>query len=115
VFVTFAGAPPSELKGPGADYVTRISEILGHSPDSYATYAYDALTVVVQAIDQVQEKDRGAILDAMMATKNFTSLLGNTWTFTEEGDTDAKTMGLNVIKPNDEGKLDFSFIELIGT
>jgi branched-chain amino acid transport system substrate-binding protein len=115
VFVTFAGAPPSELKGPGADYVTRISKILGHSPDSYATYAYDALTVVVQAIDKAQEKDRGAILDAMMATKDFTSLLGNTWTFTKEGDTDAKTMGLNVIKPNDEGKLDFSFIELIGT
>jgi branched-chain amino acid transport system substrate-binding protein len=114
-FITFAGVPPAELTGPGADYVTRISEILGHSPDSYATYAYETLAVVVQAIDKSQEKDRQAILDAMMATEDFHGLLGTTWAFNENGDTDALTMALNEIKPNDEGKLDFSFVELIGT
>jgi branched-chain amino acid transport system substrate-binding protein len=113
-FVTFAGFPPSALTGPGADYVARISEILGHSPDSYATYAYECTAVVVQAIDQVQEKDRTAILDAMMATKDFNSLLGGTWSFTETGDTDALTMAVNVIQPNDEGVLDFAFLEAIG-
>jgi branched-chain amino acid transport system substrate-binding protein len=112
--VTFAGVPPAELKGPGADYVTRVSEILGHSPDSYATYAYECTAVVVQAIDKVQEKDRAAIRDAMMATENFVSLLGHTWAFTDEGDTDALTMALNEIRPNDEGNLDFAFVELIG-
>jgi branched-chain amino acid transport system substrate-binding protein len=114
-YVTFAGVPPAELKGPGADYVTRISAILGHSPDAYATYAYECIAVIVQAIDKAQEKDRGAILDAMMATKDFTDLLGVTWAFTETGDTDAKTMALNLIKPDAEGKLNFSFQELIGT
>jgi branched-chain amino acid transport system substrate-binding protein len=114
-FVTFAGFPPAELKGPGADYATRMTEILGHAPDSYAVYAYEVVAVVIQAIDQVQEKDRGKILDAMMATKNFRSLLGGTWSFTEEGDTDALTMSLNEIKPNDEGKLDFAFVEAIGS
>jgi ABC-type branched-subunit amino acid transport system substrate-binding protein len=73
------------------------------------------VAVVIQAIDQVQEKDRGKILDAMMATKDFRSLLGGTWSFTEEGDTDALTMSLNEIKPNDEGKLDFAFVEAIGS
>ncbi len=68
-FVTFAGVPPAELKGPGADYFTRISEILGHSPDSYATYGYESAVVVIQAIDQVQDKDRQKILDAMLATE----------------------------------------------
>ncbi|HEX5991248.1 MAG TPA: branched-chain amino acid ABC transporter substrate-binding protein [Thermomicrobiales bacterium] len=114
-FVTFAGFPPAELKGPGADYATRMTEILGHSPDSYAVYAYEVVAVVIQAIDQVQEKDRGKILDAMMATKDFRSLLGGTWSFTDEGDTDALTMSLNEIKPNDEGKLDFAFVEAIGS
>ena len=114
-YVTFAGVPPAELKGPGADYVTRVSQILGHSPDAYATYAYECVAVIVQAIDKVQEKDRGAILDAMMATKDFTDLLSVTWAFTETGDTDAKTMALNEIKPDAEGKLNFSFLELIGS
>ena len=114
-FVTFAGFPPSALVGPGADYVARISEILGHSPDSYATYAYECTAVAIQAIDKVQQKDRGAILDAMFATKDFNSLIGGTWSFTETGDTDALTMAVNEIKPNAEGKLDFTFLEAIGT
>ena len=50
-----------------------------------------------------------------MATKDFTDLLSVTWAFTETGDTDAKTMALNLIKPDAEGKLNFSFQELIGT
>ncbi len=113
-FVTFAGFPPAELKGPGADYAKRMTEILGHSPDSYSIYAYEVVAVVIQAIDQVREKDRGKILDAMMATKNFKSLLGGTWSFTETGDTDALTMAVNEIKPNDEGKLDFASSSSIG-
>jgi branched-chain amino acid transport system substrate-binding protein len=113
-FVTFAGFPPAELTGAGADYATRMTEILGHSPDSYAVYAYECTAVVVQAIDQVQEKDRTAILEAMMATKDFAGLLGNTWAFTETGDTDSLTMSVNEIKANAEGKLDFAFLEAIG-
>ena len=113
-FITFAGFPPSELTGAGADYATRMTEILGHSPDSYAVYAYECMAVVIQAIDQVQEKDRVAILDAMFATENFASLLGNTWAFTETGDTDSLTMSVNVIEPDADGKLDFSFLEAIG-
>jgi branched-chain amino acid transport system substrate-binding protein len=112
-FITFAGFPPNALKGAGADYAKRLTEILGHSPDSYAVYGYECAVVVMQAIDQVQEKDRGKILDAMLATKDFKSLLGGTWSFTETGDTDALTMAVNVIEPNDEGKLDFSFLEAI--
>jgi branched-chain amino acid transport system substrate-binding protein len=113
-YVTFAGFPPSELKGPGADYATRMTEILGHSPDSYAVYAYEVTAAVIQAIDQVQEKDRAAILEALLATNNFRSLLGGTWSFTETGDTDALTMSLNQVQRNDEGNLDFAFVESIG-
>jgi branched-chain amino acid transport system substrate-binding protein len=116
-FVSFAGLPApglASLKGPGADYVKRATEILGHTPDAYSSYAYETTAIVIQAIDKVQEKDRGKILDAMFSTKNFLGLIGKTWSFTETGDTDATTMSINEIKPNDQGKLDFAFVEAIG-
>jgi len=113
-FLTFAGLPTNELEGPGADFFTRMSEILGHAPDGYSTYSYDCTVAIVQAIDKVGEKDRAKILDALMGTTNFTSLVGKTWSFTETGDIDVPSMSINEIKPNDEGKLAITFIEVIG-
>lgn len=100
VWLTFAGYTPDkllELGGPGGDYVTRITEILGHSPDSYAVYAYETTVAVIQAIATAGEKDRGKILDALFATEGFVSLLGGTWSFTETGDTDSAIIGLSQI------------------
>jgi branched-chain amino acid transport system substrate-binding protein len=113
-FLTFAGLPPGALEGPGADFNTRMTEILGHTPDGYSTYSYDSTVAVIQAIDQVGEKDRGAILEALMATENFTSLVGKTWSFTETGDIDNPSMSINEIIPNDEGELEITFLEAIG-
>ncbi|MFT4040417.1 MAG: branched-chain amino acid ABC transporter substrate-binding protein [Thermomicrobiales bacterium] len=116
-FVTFAGLPPSALKemgGPGGDYVTRMEEIVGHSPDSYATYAYETAVAVLQAIDKAGTKDRAAILDALMSTENFHSLLGGTWAFTDTGDTDSLVMSVNEIKPGADGALEIAYIEPIG-
>lgn len=112
-FVTFAGKPPSALEGVGAEYVAKMTERLGHSPDSYATYAYEATVVALQAIDKVQEKDRAKILDAMFTTEGFNSLLGGVWGFTDSGDTSSTTMSVNEIKPNADGKLGFVFLESI--
>ena len=113
-FITFAGVQPAELEGPGADFASRLGEILGHSPDAYSTYSYESTVAVIQAIDKVGEKDRGKILDALMATKDFSGLVGKTWSFTETGDTDTVTMSVSEIKPNDEGVLTIQFLELIG-
>src|ERR671916_947550 len=113
-FLTFAGLPTNELEGPGADYFTRMSEILGHAPDGYSTYSYDCSVATIQAIDKVGEKDRAKILDALMSTTNFTSLVGKTWSFTETGDIDNPSMSVNEIKPNDEGNLAITFLEVIG-
>ena len=49
-----------------------------------------------------------------MATKDFTSLVGRTWSFTETGDIDSPSMSVNEIKPNDEGVLTIQFLEAIG-
>jgi branched-chain amino acid transport system substrate-binding protein len=100
-YITFAGYTPDklvELGGPGADYVTRITQVLGHSPDAYAVYAYETTVVVLQTLDKVGEKDRGKILDAMIATEGFVSLLGFTWSFTETGDTDSAIIGLSKVE-----------------
>jgi branched-chain amino acid transport system substrate-binding protein len=109
-YITFAGFPPNELQGPGGDFATRATERLGHSPDAYSVYSYEATVVALQAIDQVGEKDRTKILDAMMATTEFLSLVGGTWSFTETGDTDATTMSVNVVENNA-----FKFVANIAT
>jgi len=99
-WLTFAGYTPDkllELGGPGADYVTRITEVLGHSPDSYAVYAYETTVAVIQAITVAGTADRTAILDALWATEGFVSLLGFTWSFTDTGDTDSAIIGLSQI------------------
>jgi branched-chain amino acid transport system substrate-binding protein len=112
-FITFAGFPATELEGPGADFNTRMTEILGHTPDAYSTYSYECAVAVIQAIDAVGEKDRTAILEALMGTENFSGLVGTTWSFTETGDTDSPIMSVNQITPNDEGVLAISFLEAI--
>jgi branched-chain amino acid transport system substrate-binding protein len=96
-FITFAGLPPQQLKGAGADWYQAMKQRLGHEPDAYSVYAYETAVVVMQAIDKAGTKDRAKILDAMFATEGFVGLLG-TWSFTETGDTSATTMSLNVVK-----------------
>jgi hypothetical protein len=49
-----------------------------------------------------------------MSTTNFKSLVGSTWSFTETGDIDVPSMSVNEIKPNDEGELAITFLEVIG-
>ena len=97
-YITFGGVPAGNLEGPGADYAKRMTDKFGHEPDAYAMYAYETTVVVIQAIDKAGEKDRAKILDAMFATKDFAGLLGKTWSFTETGDTDSKSMGLNQVQ-----------------
>ena len=96
-YLTLAGQTPEELLalgGPGAEFVTRITERLGHVPNSYTVYAYEAALVALQAIDRAGVNDRTAILDAMLATQDFASLLGGSWAFTDTGDTDYAAIGL---------------------
>ncbi len=102
-YITFAGLPPAELQGPGAVWASTMEERLGHSPDAYAVYAFDCAVLAIQAIDQVGEKDRAAILDAMFNTEGFVGLVG-TFSLTETGDTDASTMSLNLVQ---DGKITF--------
>jgi len=108
MYLTFGGLPPTELEGVGAEFYNGMVERLGHEPDAYAVYAFEAAVVVLQAIDQVAAKDRAAILETMFGTSEFRGLIG-TWSFTETGDTTAETISLNVVR---DGEITFQ--EVIG-
>jgi branched-chain amino acid transport system substrate-binding protein len=99
-YLTFGGYTPDkllDLGGPGGDYVSRAQKLLGHMPDAYAVYGYESMVVVIQTLDRVGEKDRQKVVDALLSTKDFHSLLGHTWSFTETGDTDAAIIGLSQV------------------
>jgi branched-chain amino acid transport system substrate-binding protein len=108
MYLTFGGLPANELEGVGAEWYEAIKAIVGHEPDAYATYSFECAVVALQAIDQVGEKDRAAILDAMFNTSEFRGLIG-TWSFQDTGDTTADTISLNVVT---DGAITFQ--EVIG-
>ena len=92
-YITFAGLPTGELEGPGADYVTRMSEILGHSPDAYAVYAYETTVVVIQAIDRSARRTAPRSSTPCSPPKASSASSASTWSFTETGDTDSDDVG----------------------
>jgi branched-chain amino acid transport system substrate-binding protein len=87
--ITFGGVPPALLEGRGRDFFERYVETYGHEPECYAASAYDAISVVLAAVEQVGSKDRGAITRAALATRDFDGLLGR-WSFDSEGDIDLR-------------------------
>jgi branched-chain amino acid transport system substrate-binding protein len=102
-YLTFGGYTPDkllELGGPGGDYVTRVTDKLGHSPDAYAVYSYETVVAVIQAIGRAGTADRAAIMTELLGTTDFVSLLGFTWSFNENGDTDNSVIGLSQVIDN---------------
>jgi branched-chain amino acid transport system substrate-binding protein len=97
VYATFGGLPPQELTGVGAKWYQSYKAKYNAEPEPYAAYAYEAAKVAIGAINKVCKNDRGAIREAVMATKDFNGVLG-TWSFDPNGDTSLTTMSGNVVK-----------------
>lgn len=108
MFLTFGGLPANQLQGVGKEWYDAMKMRLNHEPDAYSVYSFECAVVVLQAIDKVGAKDRQAIIDAGMGTKDFRGLIG-TWSFSETGDTTASTISLNEVK---DGEITFQ--EVIG-
>jgi branched-chain amino acid transport system substrate-binding protein len=89
--ITFGGIPSALLEGEGARFYERYTRTYGVEPESYAGSTYDAVTVILQAIETVGRSDRGAITDAVLATRDHEGLLGR-WSFDENGDIDLSTI-----------------------
>ena len=107
-YVTFGGVPPEKLTGKGADFYARYKQKYNAEPEGYAVYGYESAKVIIDAIGRAGKKDRGAILAAVAATKDFDGALGK-WSFDANGDTTLRTMSGNTIQ---NGK--FTFVKLLG-
>jgi len=94
-YATFPSVPASSLTGKGADWYRRYKQYRGE-PDSYAAYAYEAMSVALAAIERAGSRDRAAIRDAVFATRNYDGILG-TWSFTPTGDTTLTMMAVSQV------------------
>ena len=98
VLATGAGTPQKSLPAAGKKFFSDYKAKFNAAPEQYAIYSYEAMSVVITAINKVCKKDRAAILDAMLGTKNFKGVLG-TWSFSASGDTTLSDMkGNRIVK-----------------
>jgi len=91
VYVTAAGTPQEDLPEKGKKFYTDYEAKFNGKPEVYAIYGYEAASVAIAALSSVCKKDRVAVLDAMIGTKNFSGVLG-TWSFDAGGDTSLSDM-----------------------
>jgi branched-chain amino acid transport system substrate-binding protein len=106
-YLSFGGLPPDKLTGKGAEWYTAYKAKFNVEPESYAAYGYEAATVVVDAIKRAGKKDRTAIREALMSTKDWDGVLGK-WSFDANGDTSLTGMSINQVK---DGK--FTYVKSI--
>ncbi len=74
-------SPKPEVQAFVKEFEARYST----TPNMFAAVAFDAINIMADAIERAGTTDRGAIRDALAATKNFPSVTGKI-TFTEVGD-----------------------------
>lgn len=76
---------PSSPKPEVQEFVTEFEARYSAIPNMFAAVAFDAINILADAIERAGTTDRGAIRDALAATKNYPSVTGKI-TFTEVGD-----------------------------
>lgn len=73
----------------------------GKPPEMYAPYAYEAMNVVLAALDQCSAAGtvtRECVRGATLATENWDGVLGEAWSFDENGDTSLTLEGGTRVK-----------------
>lgn len=104
-YVTYPGIAPKQLTGEGAEWYKRYKAKFNSEPEVFAVMGYEAARVVIAAINKVGKKDRTAILQAVLETKDFSGPLG-TWSFDPNGDTSLTVMTGAIARVN---LVDFEF------
>ena len=77
---------PNQLNAKGRQWYQAYAAQFGGQPDVHALYGYEAMNVVLNAIQRAGSANRAAIRDAVFSTSNFDGVLG-TWSMTATGDT----------------------------
>jgi branched-chain amino acid transport system substrate-binding protein len=104
-FVTNPTLDPKLYPKSGQDFFKEYKAKYGADPEPYAIYGYEAMSVVLQAIQNAGDKgnDRQAVIDAFYKIKDRDSVLGK-YSIDQNGDTTLSDYGGNRIE---NGKLVF--------
>jgi branched-chain amino acid transport system substrate-binding protein len=108
-YATFGGLPPDALTGRGKQFVEKYRARFETTPQAYAIYGYEAAKVALEAIRRAGKKDRGAIVAACLAIRDFDQGALGTWSFDENGDTTLTTISGSIVR---DGK--FHFVKQLG-
>jgi branched-chain amino acid transport system substrate-binding protein len=110
VYASVAGLPYAQLPAAGQqfkkDYDAKYG---GDLNEPYAVYGYEAMNVLITAIEGIcssggNPTDRATVTKAVFATKNFNGVLGS-WSFDANGDTTLTDMTYYQVKSGKFGAL----------
>ena len=94
VLVTVATLSPDEYPPEGQKFFEDFEKTYGEkNPDPYAIYGYEAMQLVLDALERAGTSDRQAVVDAIFETKGRESVLG-TYDIDENGDTTLTDYGV---------------------
>ena len=99
---TALGADVNKLPT-ASKFVAAFKAKYKESPQQYSVFAYEAMHVLVRAIEKTGKKDRAGILKAVRQVTPYDGALGKT-VFNERGDTVNQVIGIFCVK---DGKWDY--------
>lgn len=97
VLCTLGSLPPEQMNAQGQAWYRAYRERYGSEPEAFAIYGYEAAKVALAGIAQAGVRDRTAIRNAVMGTRDYPGLLG-TWSFDPNGDTTLSSMSGFVVE-----------------
>jgi branched-chain amino acid transport system substrate-binding protein len=104
VKVTVATLDPESYPPEGQEFFSQFASKFGDkTPDPYAIYGYEAMSLVLDAIERAGSTDKAEVLTALFDTKDRSSVLG-TYSIDENGDTTLTDYGVYTIE---DGELKF--------
>jgi len=104
VKVTVATLNPESYPPEGQEFFQQFEQEYGDkNPDPYAIYGYEAMRLVLDAIERAGSTDKADVLKALFETKDRESVLG-TYSIDENGDTTLTDYGVYTIE---DGELTF--------
>jgi branched-chain amino acid transport system substrate-binding protein len=102
--VSVATLNPESYPPEGQEFFTQFEQEYGESnPDPYAIYGYEAMRLVLDAVERAGSANKEDILKALFDTKDRQSVLG-TYSIDENGDTTLTDYGVYTIE---DGELTF--------
>ncbi len=102
--MTVATLDPDSYPPEGQEFFQQYEQKFGdRTPDPYAIYGYETMRLALDAIERAGSSDRQAIIQALFATRDRQSVLGQ-YSIDENGDTTLTTYGVYTIE---DGELTF--------